>query len=85
MQTNESLKIWTHVDDNDLTNALLLAQEKRKKEKKKKKKFTCALFGMKCAVIDTRLLAMRSFRGLRKSQAVSEDKGWEPQKRNRNA
>ena len=24
---NESLKIWTHVDDNDLTNALLLAQK----------------------------------------------------------
>ena len=43
MQTNESLKIWTHVDDNDLTNALLLAQEKEKKEKKK---ITCALFGM---------------------------------------
>ena len=28
MQTNESLKTWTHVDDNDLTNALLMAQKK---------------------------------------------------------
>jgi len=27
MQTNESLKTWTHVDDNDLTNALLMAQK----------------------------------------------------------
>ena len=28
IQTNESLKTWTHADDNGLTNALLLAQKK---------------------------------------------------------
>ena len=34
IQTNESLKTGTHVDDNDLTNALISNNNKNKKIKK---------------------------------------------------
>ena len=53
MQTNESLKTWTHVDDNDLTNALLMAQKKTH-SRALFLAWTRALISMRKALLQTR-------------------------------